>query len=154
MRIIAAVTLIFLPGTFVATVFSTGMFNWDNGDDSTTDGVKGKTVSGYIWVYFMLTGILTFVVLIAWALFSWVQNRKMLRQFTLDPEQGDGWGLDGKRKDTELTLVGGKQGVGRRTWALREFELWKEEARGPLRWWGRGKKSRNNGEVVEELKSA
>ncbi|KAF1960335.1 hypothetical protein CC80DRAFT_291906 [Byssothecium circinans] len=116
MRIIAAVTLIFLPGTFVATVFSTGLFDWGNGDptpagnDST--GGDGKTVSKYIWVYFMLTGALTTVVLIAWGLFSWIQRKKMVRQFgfTLDEEAGSMASLhkdmsDDRRRDTETTLV-------------------------------------------------
>ncbi|KAF2471517.1 uncharacterized protein BDR25DRAFT_155301, partial [Lindgomyces ingoldianus] len=97
MRIIAAVTLIFLPGTFVATVFSTGLFDWtpntqstggDEGGGGGGSGGRSGILSKYIWVYFMLTGVLTFVVLVAWVLFSWNQNRKMMRQFGLDPEKG------------------------------------------------------------------
>ena len=117
MRIIAAVTLIFLPGTFVATVFSTGLFDWGHGDptpagsDGDDDG-GGQMISRYIWVYFMLTGALTAVVLLAWGLFSWVQNRKMVRKFgfDLDEEEDGGWeGWDGKskerRRDTQSTFV-------------------------------------------------
>lgn len=118
MRIIAAVTLIFLPGTFVATVFSTGLFDWGSGDptpagdDGGADG-GGKIMSKYLWVYFMLTGALTAVVLVAWGLFSWVQKRRMVRQFGLDLEEGDTWESEtntgrsagGQRRDTEATLV-------------------------------------------------
>ncbi|KAJ4294273.1 hypothetical protein N0V90_007963 [Kalmusia sp. IMI 367209] len=115
MRIIAAVTLIFLPGTFVATVFSTGLFDWGHGDPTPAgdgDDAGGRLISKYIWVYFMLTGALTAVVLVAWGLFSWVQNRKMVRRFGfgLDEEMGsDGEDCDRgdieKRRDTEVTLV-------------------------------------------------
>lgn len=116
MRIIAAVTLIFLPGTFVATVFSTGLFDWGHGDPTSAgpdgDDGGGRMISRYIWVYFMLTGALTAVVLLAWGLFSWVQNRKMIRKFgfDLDEEEGsdrDEWDDKNKkrRRDTQTTLV-------------------------------------------------
>ncbi|KAF2799065.1 hypothetical protein K505DRAFT_356955 [Melanomma pulvis-pyrius CBS 109.77] len=161
MRIIAAVTLIFLPGTFVATVFSTGMFDWGSGDPtpspnaggSGTDAGHGRTVSGYIWVYFMLTGVLTLVVLIAWVLFSWVQNRKMMRQFGIDPEQGSEVDDGGARRDTEMTLVD-EQRAGRRARVFKEFQRWREEAGGSLRWWGRGRMDECHGVLREELKSA
>jgi hypothetical protein len=157
MRIIAAVTLIFLPGTFVATVFSTGMFDWGNGDPTPSpnaeEGGGGKTVSHYIWVYFMLTGILTFLVLAGWIVFSWFQNRKMMRQFHLDPEQGVGIDFESERRGTDTTLVQGGQKRSR-SWALREFERWKEEARGSLSWWGKGKKDKSEIFATDELKSA
>ncbi|KAF2740724.1 hypothetical protein EJ04DRAFT_163998 [Polyplosphaeria fusca] len=148
MRIIAAVTLIFLPGTFVATIFSTGLFDWGYGDptpsagsDDGADSSGGGLVSKYLWVYFMLTGVLTFVVLVAWVLFSYIQNRNMLRQLSLDPEQDEELGFgqgnsEDLRRDSDMTFVNGKV-VGRRSWAIREFEKWKEEAKGGLRWWGR-----------------
>ncbi|KAF2113209.1 hypothetical protein BDV96DRAFT_119380 [Lophiotrema nucula] len=63
MRIIAAVTLIFLPGTFVATFFSIDFFDFgpDNG---------GAKVSKWIWVYFVVTIVLTLAVLAVWRLVS------------------------------------------------------------------------------------
>ncbi|KAF2013810.1 hypothetical protein BU24DRAFT_494212 [Aaosphaeria arxii CBS 175.79] len=110
MRIIAAVTLVFLPGTFVATLFSTGLFDWGYGDPTSndTDNEKGsqdggqKVVSRYIWVYFMLTGVLTGVVLVAWVLFSCLQKRIMMKRFGDDcegegPGDYDGW-RQGKRE--------------------------------------------------------
>jgi hypothetical protein len=117
MRIIAAVTLVFLPGTFVATIFSTGLFDWDHddhtpaGSDNDKDG-GGRMISKYIWVYFMLTGALTAAVLLAWGLFSWVQNRKMVRKFgfNLDCEEGSEWSVweeeeKKARTFTQRTLV-------------------------------------------------
>lgn len=58
MRIIAAVTLIFLPGTFVATFLSPSFWKFDPGE--------GKVVSKWIWLYWGLTGALTVAVLGAW----------------------------------------------------------------------------------------
>jgi hypothetical protein len=164
MRIIAAVTLIFLPGTFVATVFSTGMFDWGNGDpnanpsdvvsDEGGDGGGGRTVSRYIWVYFMMTGILTFLVLAAWILFSWVQNRKMARRFGLDVEGSGEMGFEGngKRRDTETsaeTVTEGRRLV-REGSILGQFERWMDEARATLSWWGKTTKEG----MREEFKSA
>ncbi|KAH7348240.1 hypothetical protein BKA66DRAFT_576155 [Pyrenochaeta sp. MPI-SDFR-AT-0127] len=59
MRIIAAVTLLFLPGTFVATLFSASF--WDFGP-----GNQGPKVSQYIWVYWVITIVLTLAVLCIW----------------------------------------------------------------------------------------
>lgn len=120
MRIIAAVTLIFLPGTFVATVFSTGLFDWGHGGPPSAgsggDGGSGTMISRYIWVYFMLTGALTAVVLLAWGLFSCMQNRKMVRQFKFDLDEqedshGDEWedGSGKRRRDTQTTVVNRKK---------------------------------------------
>ncbi|KAK4153467.1 hypothetical protein C8A00DRAFT_33833, partial [Chaetomidium leptoderma] len=55
MRSIALVTMIFLPGTFFATVFSMTFFNWGSQD--------GAIVSSYIWIYFLVTVLFTAVTL-------------------------------------------------------------------------------------------
>lgn len=124
MRIIAAVTLIFLPGTFVATIFSTGLFDWSSGDPTPAGGDGGgsgagggRMISKYIWVYFMLTGVLTAVVLIGWGLFSYIQKRKMTRLLSLDVDEE--WGGEAetwarkKRTETEVTLVNRRSHRGR-----------------------------------------
>ncbi|KAJ4249058.1 hypothetical protein NW762_012390 [Fusarium torreyae] len=47
MRSIALVTMIFLPGTFFASIFSMGFFEWD--------GIDGAVaVSRYFWIYVVL----------------------------------------------------------------------------------------------------
>jgi hypothetical protein len=164
MRIIAAVTLLFLPGTFVATVFSTGMFDWGNGDPNASESDAGaeegsstsggRTVSKYIWVYFMMTGILTFLVLVAWILFSWAQNRKMVRRFGLDVNEGSEVDLEGLgfRTDTGVSVqsAGGGGKLAREGTLWSEFERWVDEAKGSLRWWRRTRKESTRG----ELKSA
>ncbi|KAF2677254.1 hypothetical protein K458DRAFT_162992 [Lentithecium fluviatile CBS 122367] len=134
MRIIAAVTLIFLPGTFVATVFSTGLFDWGSGDptpagDDADEG-RGKIISKYIWVYFMLTGVLTAIVLLGWGLFSYVQKRKMTRLLSLGVDEewggdGDEWQGERKRRETEATLVDGERNkTALKNWAQDRLEGW------------------------------
>ncbi|OAP61442.1 hypothetical protein AYL99_03645 [Fonsecaea erecta] len=71
MRIIAVVTLLFLPGTFMATLFSSGFFNF-------LPGESNQVVSKWIWLYFALTGGCTFVVFLAWYLSSKRQNKEMM----------------------------------------------------------------------------
>ncbi|RYO41035.1 hypothetical protein AA0111_g987 [Alternaria arborescens] len=63
MRLITAITLIFLPGTFVATFFSTTF--WDFSPDN-----RGAKVTYWIYLYFVATIGLTFLVLFAWRKFS------------------------------------------------------------------------------------
>ncbi|KAH7161678.1 hypothetical protein EDB81DRAFT_839971 [Dactylonectria macrodidyma] len=47
MRSIALVTMIFLPGTFFASIFSMGFFDW-------RDSGSGDVVSRYFWIYVVL----------------------------------------------------------------------------------------------------
>ncbi|KPM38527.1 hypothetical protein AK830_g8045 [Neonectria ditissima] len=62
MKTIAMVTLIFLPGTFVASLFSMSMFDWEAGRK------EGQLVSTmWLWVYFAIAGPLTIFVLLLWA---------------------------------------------------------------------------------------
>jgi heme/copper-type cytochrome/quinol oxidase subunit 2 len=63
MRIIAAVTLIFLPGTFTATLFSTSFFSFQTPD-------KPRVVSHWIWLYATVTVGLTMLVIGAWVVWS------------------------------------------------------------------------------------
>ena len=70
MRLITAITLIFLPGTFVATFFSTTF--WDFSPDN--DGVK---VTYWVYLYFVVTIGLTMLVLIVWRRFSTMKRLTM-----------------------------------------------------------------------------
>ncbi|RYN24238.1 hypothetical protein AA0114_g12794 [Alternaria tenuissima] len=49
MRVIAAVTLVFLPGTFVATLFSATFWDFSPGN-------QGPNVSSWVWLYWVVTG--------------------------------------------------------------------------------------------------
>ncbi|PSN63841.1 hypothetical protein BS50DRAFT_637191 [Corynespora cassiicola Philippines] len=149
MRIIAAVTLIFLPGTFVATLFSTGLFDWGYGsptpnatdDEGSENGGEdgGGIVSSYIWVYFMLTGALTCVVLGAWMLFSKYQERRMKKWFGVDVEEGGPVLEASVRRDSEKTLVE-RRGRLRGRWSF-----WQE--------WGKNETVNHAGGKVGDLKS-
>jgi len=59
MRTISIVTLLFLPATFVSTLFSMSFFNYDGGADR-------WRMSGWIWLYFVIAGVLTVLSFIAW----------------------------------------------------------------------------------------
>ncbi|KAL1592262.1 hypothetical protein SLS60_011339 [Paraconiothyrium brasiliense] len=59
MRVISIVTLIFLPGTFIATFFSTSF--WDFGPAN-----EGPIVSKWVWLYWVVTVVLTTCVIGAW----------------------------------------------------------------------------------------
>ncbi|KAI0096585.1 hypothetical protein GGR51DRAFT_543135 [Nemania sp. FL0031] len=62
MRVIAAVTILFLPATFVATLFSTSFFNFQD--------TSGPRISGWIWIYVLVTAVLTVAVQSVWAVIS------------------------------------------------------------------------------------
>ncbi|KAL2808079.1 hypothetical protein BJX63DRAFT_52752 [Aspergillus granulosus] len=59
MKILAFITTIFLPGSYVATLFSMNMFNWED---------TSNTVSPRFWIYWVVAGPLTLLTLGGWAL--------------------------------------------------------------------------------------
>ncbi|KAN0069527.1 hypothetical protein V8E54_012542 [Elaphomyces granulatus] len=69
MRIIAAVTLVFLPGTFTATLFSTSFFNFNA-------GITDPVMSWWFWLYWVVTVSLTLFVLAAWLYITHQENVK------------------------------------------------------------------------------
>lgn len=64
MRIIAWVTLLFLPGTFTATFFSSTFF------DFLPDDNNPQIVSWWVWLYCLVTVLITGLVLLGWYHFS------------------------------------------------------------------------------------
>lgn len=75
MQSIAVVTLIFLPGTFTATLFSTTFFNFQTR--------TSNIVSWWLWLYFVVTVVLTFAVLIGWYHMEKKQNRTLSRSLSI-----------------------------------------------------------------------
>ncbi|KAL2687820.1 hypothetical protein Neosp_005389 [[Neocosmospora] mangrovei] len=53
MKLIAFVTMFFLPATFTSTFFSMDFFDWPKAADTIT--------TGYIWVYFVVAAVLTLI---------------------------------------------------------------------------------------------
>ncbi|KAF2836599.1 hypothetical protein M501DRAFT_996812 [Patellaria atrata CBS 101060] len=95
MKTLAFLTTLFLPGTYVATIFSTGMFNWHIDSDSqqtATDRasnsqfssagigadsppMREKTISHMFWVYWAITVPLTILVAVGWRVW-WSREKK------------------------------------------------------------------------------
>lgn len=63
-RTITIMTILFLPGTFVATFFSMDMVDWKPSDGSS------PKLSSYMWVYWIISIPLTIVVLGSWMVWS------------------------------------------------------------------------------------
>jgi hypothetical protein len=73
MRSIALLTMFFLPGTFIAILFTIPLFNWD------PDPAKGETVYNHrFWIYWVAAVCLTVGVLGLWAVFTFKKKLKSL----------------------------------------------------------------------------
>lgn len=59
MKTLSVLTILFLPGAFIATMFSTNMFEFES---------KGREVR----IYFAVVVPLTFVLMVGWA--TWMAN--------------------------------------------------------------------------------
>ena len=68
MKTIAILTMVLLPGTAVASLFSMNLFDW-----SAADG--GQIASKWLWIYFVVTVPLTGMIIALW----WYWNRRSLR---------------------------------------------------------------------------
>ncbi|PMD46971.1 hypothetical protein L207DRAFT_522437 [Hyaloscypha variabilis F] len=69
MKTIAVLTLVFLPATAMASIFSMSMLDWQAKDGDTV-------VSSKIWIYAVVAVVLTCVVLVVWILwFKWTQKK-------------------------------------------------------------------------------
>ncbi|KAI1321939.1 hypothetical protein F5Y16DRAFT_413561 [Xylariaceae sp. FL0255] len=68
MKSIALLTMIFLPATFVATLFSTGIFNWEG------NGGEILVVSPWVWLYVVATIVMTTITLGTW--YIWATRRR------------------------------------------------------------------------------
>ncbi|EWC45153.1 hypothetical protein DRE_06041 [Drechslerella stenobrocha 248] len=79
MKTIAIITLLFLPGTFVAAVFSMSMFTWES------DG--SVVVSRHLWLYFAIAVPLTLVVMIIWVLWTLRGEKDYRKKAIADPEK-------------------------------------------------------------------
>ena len=96
-RIIAAVALAFLPGIFIATLFSTSFWNFQPENN-------GPVVSKWVSLYWVLTVILTLGVLAAWRYFS-TKNMESIKLF-LDRDLNDLPKVSSSETDRELLQAG------------------------------------------------
>ncbi|KAF4878513.1 hypothetical protein CGCSCA1_v002203 [Colletotrichum siamense] len=87
MKSIALLTMVFLPATFLATVFSMSFFNWQ------PESEKGETeVSPRIWIYVVMAAGVTILTVLAWLWFikgrrSWKQRRQSVDEYELSDRQ-------------------------------------------------------------------
>ena len=63
MKILAVVTVIFLPGTFIATIFEIPVFNWEAETNTTI-------VSHRFWMYWAVTIPLTLLTILPWVMWT------------------------------------------------------------------------------------
>ncbi|KAI1394283.1 uncharacterized protein F4822DRAFT_43973 [Hypoxylon trugodes] len=75
MRSIALLTMTFLPGTFVATLFSMSFFDWKQQNNS--------MMSPYIWIYAAVTVILTVVTFAVW--YYCTGNKSLIKKKNILP---------------------------------------------------------------------
>ncbi|KAJ9605461.1 hypothetical protein H2200_010118 [Cladophialophora chaetospira] len=76
MKAITILTMVFLPATFVCSLFSTGFFDFGADDDDGHFGSRKMHVAGQFWIYFAVTVPLTVVVLgICAAWLKWSARR-------------------------------------------------------------------------------
>ncbi|ORY10264.1 hypothetical protein BCR34DRAFT_354248 [Clohesyomyces aquaticus] len=78
MQVISIVTLLFLPGTFMATLFSASFWNFQPGHE-------GPVASKWGWLYFALTITLTATVFSAWKAYSrWKRTKQLQFKSSID----------------------------------------------------------------------
>ncbi|EJT78557.1 hypothetical protein GGTG_03657 [Gaeumannomyces tritici R3-111a-1] len=77
MRSIALLTMVFLPGTFLASVFSMTFFDWK----------EGASVSEYIWIYFVIAILLTLIVIGVW--WYWIVYRPSQIRSWIDDDEDE-----------------------------------------------------------------
>ncbi|KAB5572487.1 hypothetical protein GE09DRAFT_1099696 [Coniochaeta sp. 2T2.1] len=63
MKIIATMTMVFLPATFVSSVFSMSFFDWDPPEGK-------QIVSHYAWIYPVIVAVITIIVVGVWYPFT------------------------------------------------------------------------------------
>lgn len=97
MKTIAVVTLFFLPGTFISSIFSTGVF-----DFFARVPEHSKTTSSWAWIYLLTSILLTAVVLALWLIWYrwgglWLEKLHLKRAYRQDGKV--------KRKKAALSVV-------------------------------------------------
>lgn len=85
MKTIAVLGIVFLPGTFVATLFSINMFDWGDANGGET---KSLTVSRSIWIYWAITVPLTVLTFLVWMFWSRSENNKTSERLMIYRKKG------------------------------------------------------------------
>ncbi|KAL7928001.1 hypothetical protein ACQKWADRAFT_278458 [Trichoderma austrokoningii] len=88
MKTISLMGALFLPGTYLASVFSMTFFNFQSGAD--------PVISNWLWVYFIITVPLTVLIVGSWI---WYDRRKEARYADDDKE------LEGDIEQMEVSIM-------------------------------------------------
>ncbi|KAJ5961245.1 uncharacterized protein N7479_008395 [Penicillium vulpinum] len=73
MRTISILGIVYLPATFVATLFSMDMFTWGG---TSSEEPSSLTASPSIWIYWAVAVPLTVITILVWILWSKRENQK------------------------------------------------------------------------------
>ncbi|KAI8959135.1 hypothetical protein F5Y11DRAFT_14795 [Daldinia sp. FL1419] len=94
MKTLSLLGAVFLPGTFMASVFSMTFFDFRVGSDSGGDSSGGSEVSSELWVYFAVTLPLTLLIVMVWWIIDHRRERKYAEE-DIEIEKG----IDTMEKD-------------------------------------------------------
>lgn len=110
LKTLAMVTMLFLPGSFIAALFSSSFFlAWDDADNSRT-GSTGLKIMPQFGIYWVVTIPITLVVFILYFVWLWWEHRQRTKKETYlrisDKSMTDGMVSDTSRtRFSEKTLV-------------------------------------------------
>ena len=104
MKSLAVVTMFFLPGTFVSSLFSIPLFDWDTSDP--TQKYRREYWVPIISLYATTTLPLTLLTFAVWGFWLWVQSLQNRRQREAARAQ-----LDGAEKPTEVDVLAARRTV-------------------------------------------
>jgi len=80
MKTISILGIVYLPGTFIASLFSIDMFDWGGADGKEPSSL---TVSRSMWVYWAVTLPLTIATFLVWVLWSRRENQKTTKRLMI-----------------------------------------------------------------------
>ncbi|KAJ0413902.1 hypothetical protein BJY00DRAFT_296001 [Aspergillus carlsbadensis] len=87
MRTISILGIVYLPGTFVATLFSMEMFTWGGGSSSGGEQQQSSSstisASPSFWIYWVIAVPLTVITLVIWIVWSRRENRRSRRRLMI-----------------------------------------------------------------------
>lgn len=86
MKTISVLDIIYLPGTFVATLFSMDMFGWG---DSIGRKASSLTISPYMWICWVTVVVvpLTLITFLIWILWTRRESCKTKERFRIFPHE-------------------------------------------------------------------
>ena len=83
MKVLAMVALLFLPGNFVAAIFSAPLFDWDGAKSNGSMGVDTKPQFHLFWAITIPLTISIFTAYIGWFLLQRRYRKNVVREFEM-----------------------------------------------------------------------